>query len=309
MRLTDAQLAKFDKDGFLVLENFFSPTKLLNQANELIEKIVSANPDLNQVHNFPFLSCNESTPPTKEDLDYFMSSADQIKLFTNMPMSDVVPADDFNAKMKFIRKNGNRLGHALHALDPVFKEFTFSKPIQDIYRSFGWKKPIVCQSMYIFKTNFSDSSDHGHQAATYVHVEPPECLISMWFAIMDNTESNGCLQFIPGSHKQGLDTKFIRNPDEDEFNHGKQLIYTSKPVTYRQEQYVSMPIKRGSAILMNSQVVHKSLTGGQSQARDVYAFHVYDAEQGQFEDDNWMEYSGSTFLPLYNGDQIIDPEL
>lgn len=40
---------------------------------------------------------------------------------------------------------------ALHELDPVFKKFTSSEKISGLFSSLGYKRPVVMQSMYIFK--------------------------------------------------------------------------------------------------------------------------------------------------------------
>jgi phytanoyl-CoA hydroxylase len=48
----------------------------------------------------------------------------------------------------------NKLGHALHALNPVFKEATFNSTTKKLFADLGFKKPVVCQSQYIFKQPF-----------------------------------------------------------------------------------------------------------------------------------------------------------
>jgi len=39
-----------------------------------------------------------------------------------------------------------------------------------------------------------------HQDATYLACKPPR-IVGVWFALEDATVDNGCLWFIPGSHK------------------------------------------------------------------------------------------------------------
>jgi hypothetical protein len=46
----------------------------------------------------------------------------------------------------------NKLGHALHALDPAFRELTFSPSVQAVERALGvHSQPVVPQSMVICK--------------------------------------------------------------------------------------------------------------------------------------------------------------
>lgn len=40
---------------------------------------------------------------------------------------------------------------ALHEIDPVFKDFSNSEKVCSLFRSLGYKRPIIIQSMYIFK--------------------------------------------------------------------------------------------------------------------------------------------------------------
>lgn len=49
-----------------------------------------------------------------------------------------------------------------------------------------------------FLFHFSVTS---HQDATFLHTEPLGRVMGMWIALEDATENNGCLWFIPGSHK------------------------------------------------------------------------------------------------------------
>lgn len=40
-----------------------------------------------------------------------------------------------------------------------------------------------------------------HQDATFLHTEPLGRVLGLWIALEDATVNNGCLWFIPGSHK------------------------------------------------------------------------------------------------------------
>lgn len=40
---------------------------------------------------------------------------------------------------------------ALHEIDPVFKKFSHSDKISGLLLSLGYKRPVIIQSMYIFK--------------------------------------------------------------------------------------------------------------------------------------------------------------
>lgn len=79
---------------------------------------------------------------------YFLTSTDKIRPFLEERAKEVL---DENGKSK---KIFNKIGHALHALNPVFKNVTFDDKVKEIFKSLNFKTPIVCQSMYIFKQPF-----------------------------------------------------------------------------------------------------------------------------------------------------------
>ena len=100
--------------------------------------------------------------------------------------------------------------------------------------------------MYIFKQPYIGGEVKPHQDASYLYTEPlKEC--GVWIALEDCTVENGCLSFIPGSQKYELATRFIRNPNKEEFDAGKYLIYTKDNVNYDEKDFVPVPVKAGLA--------------------------------------------------------------
>ena len=45
----------------------------------------------------------------------------------------------------------NKIGHALHDLDPTFRAFSRSQRVAALLRSLGYARPLPVQSMYICK--------------------------------------------------------------------------------------------------------------------------------------------------------------
>jgi hypothetical protein len=63
----------------------------------------------------------------------------------------------------------------------------------------------ICYDHAIFKPPHSNSATKWHQDEAYDKpVGAPELRASLWLALQDVTVENGCLQFIPNSHKVGL---------------------------------------------------------------------------------------------------------
>jgi ectoine hydroxylase-related dioxygenase (phytanoyl-CoA dioxygenase family) len=127
-------------------------------------------------------------------------------------------------------------------------------------------------------------------------------------------------------NKKGpLATRFVRNPNKEEFDNGKFLVYTNGPPKYNYDnsEYVPVPVKAGDAILIDGLVVHRSSANLSPSSRHIYTFHVYEGDNSVFSANNWylkqneinlfvariwkfeflfllrMEPSEVSFLPLY----------
>ena len=50
----------------------------------------------------------------------------------------------------------------------------------------------------------------SHQDSVFLYTDPPSA-VGFWFALEDCTKTNGCLSFVPGSHKTSpITTRFVR---------------------------------------------------------------------------------------------------
>ena len=74
--------------------------------------------------------------------------------------------------------------------------------LQTLAKGFGLVDPAIIQSMYIFKNPRVGGEVCPHQDASFLWIEPLK-LYGVWLPVDDATEENGCLWFIPGSHKTG----------------------------------------------------------------------------------------------------------
>ena len=75
-----------------------------------------------------------------------MESGDQIRYFF-----EEGALDDKGKLLVEKDRALNKIGHALHWLEPNFKKVTFSSKVKQVVRDIGFVDPAVAQSMYIFK--------------------------------------------------------------------------------------------------------------------------------------------------------------
>jgi phytanoyl-CoA hydroxylase len=68
----------------------------------------------------------------------------------------------------------NKIGHAMHDLDPVFEAFTRDAKLAAVARDLGLAQPQVWQSMYIFKQPGIGGEVRWHQDATFFDSDPDQ---------------------------------------------------------------------------------------------------------------------------------------
>ena len=100
-----------------------------------------------------------------------------------------------------------------------------------------------------------------HQDDAYGPVEPSPYL-TIWIAITEATEENGCLSVMPGSYRQGLQPHW-----ESDF--GLACWSNDDP-----NQGVVLPMKRGSLVAFWSTTMHKSGPNLTSDVRKAYILQL-----------------------------------
>lgn len=177
----------------------------------------------------PFFSAVEKEQTSD---DYFLESGDKIRFFFEQDAFDddgALRQDKFNSI--------NKIGHAMHDLDPVFDAFSRQAGLAEIAGDAGLTEPLLLQSMIIFKPPRIGGEVVWHQDTTFLHTEPPR-ILGMWFALEDATEGNGCLWGLPGSHRRGLKLRYLRAPGG-----GVQTI-TDDDTAWPDSEFVPFEVKR-----------------------------------------------------------------
>lgn len=271
MKLTPQQLRQYDRDGFLVLRDFVdivSCDRLRTRALELVR-------DFNPRGMFSIFSTREQNRLSD---DYFLESGDKIHFFFE---EDAFLPDGSLKQSK--EKSFNKIGHALHDLDPVFSEFSKTNAIKELVAELGIENPLLLQSMYIFKQPRIGAEVTCHQDSTFLYTEPQD-IAGFWFALEDATLENGCLWAIPGGHKLGLKSRWVRSAEgKMEFE-----VFNSSP--WPEERLVPLEVAKGTLIVLNGLLPHRSLANQSAKSRDAYTLHVIGGDS-RYAANNWLQRS------------------
>ena len=271
MTLTAKQLEQYHCDGFLVLNDFApvaSCDALRTRAGEL-------------VHDFEpseIVSIFSTREQNRHSDDYFLNSGDKIRFFFE---EDAFHPDGTLKQSKV--QSINKIGHALHDLDPVFNEFSRRPSVEQLVTDLGINCPLLLQGMYIFKQPRIGGEVTCHQDSTFLYTEP-QSIAGLWFALEDATIENGCLWALPGGHRLGLKSRWLRNEAGDM----KFDVFDSTP--WPEERLVPVEVNKGSLIILNGLLPHKSLANRSSKSRHAYTMHVISADC-QYPETNWLQRS------------------
>lgn len=191
----------------------------------------------------------------------------------------------------------NKIGHALHWYNDVFKKFTFDQRFCDLARELGLIDPVVVQSMVIFKNPSIGGEVPPHQDASYLHAipTPEKAVFGFWIPMEDATTENGCLEFVNGSHNTTpLATRWQRVTGAD---NEVRMEHSNPDFSYSGE-FVACPAPKGSVVLIDGLVVHQSSPNSSNKPRPIYTFHVFDqGRMCRWDERNWLQPTPELAFP------------
>ncbi len=288
--MNTAKVAEYERDGFVVLENFIDSSscdQLRARAEELVREFDPSG----------VVSIFSTHEQTRTSDDYFLESGDQIRCFFE---ENAFNSDGTLRQSK--EQSINKIGHALHDLDPVFDRFSRQPQVKALVSELGIDDPLLLQSMYIFKQPNIGGEVTCHQDATFLYCEPLK-MVGLWFALEDATIENGCLWAIPGGHKLGLKSRFVRGSSPT-VREGVRLFESPPSQTHfevfedspwPEEALIPLEVEKGSLIILHPLLPHLSRANRSPKSRHAYTLHIIDASVN-YPKENWLQRSAG--MPL-----------
>jgi phytanoyl-CoA hydroxylase len=250
-------LAAYERDGFLVLPDFLSAADCDALQARAAELMAGFDPG-------PTRTIFSTRDQGHARDRYFLDSGGAVRFFFEEEAPDTL----------------NKIGHALHDLDPVFDRLSRQPKLAALARMLGLAEPLLLQSMYIFKQPGIGGEVGWHQDATYLHTTPIT-VTGFWFALDDADCDNGCLLALRGGHRGPLRKRFRRS--------GAAMDTEDVDATpWPDVKPVPLEVRRGSLVVLHGLLPHASSANRSSRPRHAYALHLIDG-RASYSSDNWLQ--------------------
>ena len=270
--LDDRQIEQYHRDGFLVVEGFAdrsSCDELRAAANRIVD-------DFQPTGKRTIFTTSEQERTSNNE---FLASGSGIWCFFEEEAFD----EDGNPRASK-ELSINKIGHAMHDLDPTFEKFSYTADLARAAADIGLVDALALQSMYIFKQPLIGGEVACHQDATFLYTDPMT-VTGFWFAVEDATLENGCLWAKPGAHRTTLRKLFKRaGATDDDGTIFEELDPTPLPSP---SELTPLEVPAGTMVVLHGLLPHWSDINRSPKSRHAYSLHCISAT-ADYPEWNWL---------------------
>ena len=238
MQLTPVQLTQFHTDGFIVLRNFLDEKR----CDEILE-VAKKN-------------LNEKVEPIETEIGYDERSKEYRTEVTDY-------ASKSDKKSMVVRRL-----RQVYDRSPLFKAWMENEKIRPVLQQVLDDKVVLTTAHHnsiMTKIPHSSSATGWHQDRRYWSYSDDN-LVSVWLALDDETDQNGVLEFIPGSHKMHFTTEQF---DEKEY-FSNTYIPNKKIIATK----VSTDLQKGDVVIFHSLLLHRANKNSTDKAKISFVYTV-----------------------------------
>lgn len=250
--LTSAQVAEFNREGFLVVRDYLDPHADLDPiiaeyegvldglANELLAQgaIKSTYAELDFSERL-ICVCRESGRVLAQNFDF------------SLPQKNIRPDTPIWTGPAIF--NVLRHPRILDAIESIIGPEIYSNPVQHVRLKLPESRGIQDEAGQLIQ-----GATPWHQDNGVVLPEADETdMITVWFPLWDSPVESGCLQVVPRSHRDGL----VEHCPLGAAGAGipRKLI--------AEQQAVALPMKRGDVLFLHRRLCHGSLPNVSDRVR------------------------------------------
>ena len=156
----------------------------------------------------------------------------------------------------------------IHLISPIFNKVCLNKNILDAVESVIGKNILICGTTLFIKNPNEKGFVSFHQDAKYIGLEPHNW-VTVWLAVTDANEHNGCMRMLPGSHKENLKNHEQKFDENNLLTRGQTI--TGVPLN-KTEPVI---LKAGQISLHHPLVVHGSGINKSNDRRIGFVIQSY----------------------------------
>lgn len=163
MELGNEQVRRFHEEGFVAIENVFTPDEIATYRQAITDLIVQGDP--------------------------------RIILFEEAGKDKTLSPDE---RERYVRKCYRFVQH-----EPRLQAMSEHPALIGIVERLVGSTVRLLQDMALLKPPRVGREKPWHQDMAYFDVKPPELVLGTWTALDPATAENGCMHVIPGTHRAG----------------------------------------------------------------------------------------------------------
>ncbi len=153
-------------------------------------------------------------------------------------------ANEVKKEIEFIEKKWPNeledLGrNYVHLISPIFDKVVHNSKILDAVESIIGKNILACGTTLFIKNPDKKGFVSFHQDAKYIGLEPHDW-VTVWVAITDTNEENGCMRMWTGTHKENLK------------HHSEKFNYSSGNLLTRGQTVENVPLDETEPVILNA---------------------------------------------------------